>query len=574
MSTIPASAIVQVLPNVLNAGGSALDLNGIVLTENTRVPIGAVQSFPTAAAVSSYFGAASNEAAIAAVYFQAFKNASAVPGAILFAQYPNVAVAAYLRSGIVTGIPLSTIQALSGSLTVAMDGYVHTAANLSLSGATSFSAAAALIQAALTASEPTEAAFTGSLAGNILTVSAVSSGTLSIGQTISGAGVADGTVITALGTGTGLTGTYTVSTSQTVASESLTAVATAPTVSFDAIAGAFVITSGITGAPSTAAFATGTLAAQLALTQATGAVLSQGAAAATPGAFMTGITQVTQNWATFMTAFDPDAGAGNSVKLAFAAWTSAQNKRYAYVCWDTDITPTESTQATQSLGYLLAQNQYDGTCLIYESGTYYTAAFVCGVAAAIDFSAVNGRITFAFRAQAGLTASVTNETVAANLEANGYNFVGAYATANEGFVFFYPGSVSGEFQWMDSYVNQIWLNNALQLALMNLLTEINSIPYNAQGYALIEAACADPIAAALNAGVIETGIPLSAQQAAEINNAAGVKIDRTITTQGYYLQVQPASPQVRQARTSPPIFFWYTDGQSVQKITLNSIDVQ
>jgi RHS repeat-associated protein len=55
----------------------------------------------------------------------------------------------------------------------------------------------------------------------------VSSGTLGIGQVIGGSGVTAGTVITAFGTGTGGTGTYTVSASQTVASTTLTALPTA-----------------------------------------------------------------------------------------------------------------------------------------------------------------------------------------------------------------------------------------------------------------------------------------------------------------------------------------------------------
>lgn len=67
------------------------------------------------------------------------------------------------------------------------------------------------------------ASFTGSIAGTTLTVSAVTSGTLSVGESIAGTGIATNTFITALGTGTGGTGTYTVGTSQTVASEAMTA---------------------------------------------------------------------------------------------------------------------------------------------------------------------------------------------------------------------------------------------------------------------------------------------------------------------------------------------------------------
>lgn len=73
-----------------------------------------------------------------------------------------------------------------------------------------------------TGSPPAGASFTGAIAGNTLTVSAVASGTLAVGQPVSGAGVTAGTVITALGTGTGGAGTYTVNTAQTVASEAMT----------------------------------------------------------------------------------------------------------------------------------------------------------------------------------------------------------------------------------------------------------------------------------------------------------------------------------------------------------------
>jgi hypothetical protein len=62
---------------------------------------------------------------------------------------------------------------------------------------------------------------TGSISTTTLTVTAVTSGTLYVGQTIQGTGVTALTIITALGTGTGGAGTYTVSTSQTVTSTTL-----------------------------------------------------------------------------------------------------------------------------------------------------------------------------------------------------------------------------------------------------------------------------------------------------------------------------------------------------------------
>lgn len=83
--------------------------------------------------------------------------------------------------------------------------------------------AAAMVLSGLVASLGGAAVVTGSISGNTMNVSSVASGTLVIGQTVTGTGVAAGTTITGFGTGTGGAGTYTVSTSQTVGSITLTA---------------------------------------------------------------------------------------------------------------------------------------------------------------------------------------------------------------------------------------------------------------------------------------------------------------------------------------------------------------
>jgi len=64
---------------------------------------------------------------------------------------------------------------------------------------------------------------TGSIASTTLTVTAVSVGVLQVGSVITGTGIATGTTITALGTGTGGIGTYTVNISQSVVSTAITA---------------------------------------------------------------------------------------------------------------------------------------------------------------------------------------------------------------------------------------------------------------------------------------------------------------------------------------------------------------
>jgi hypothetical protein len=661
MTTIPASDLVNVSPSVENAGGTAVDIIGLCLTGNSRVPIGSVLSFPSAAAVSTYFGAAAKETQIAGGgsglgggYFAGFSGATKTPSNILFAQYNSGSVAAYVRGGSVAALSLAQLQAINGTLNVSVDGYPRAAAALNLSTATSFSNAASLIATALNAggANPAVSSMTGSIAASTssftasisgklmtvtnvtsgqvvagttlsgtgvtantlvtgqvsgtpggigtysvdtaqvaastavagtygtMTVSAVLSGALAVGQTLSGTGVTAGTQVTQLGTGTGGTGTYFVSSNAVVSSTTITGTGTNVAVSYDSTSGAFTIASGVLvgGAASTAAFATGTTAASLGLTSATGAVLSQGAAAAVPQAFMNALVSVNQNWATFFTSFDPDGGSGNSQKQAFAAWKTTKNNRFAYVCWDADVTPTQSVPASSSLGQILAANGDSGTYLQYEPTFLNHAAFISGAAASIDFSRKGGRISFAYRAQPGLVAGVTDETTATNLagspqsadRGNGYNFYGAYANANQGFVWEQRGFVTGPFMWFDTYINQIWMNSLFQSALLNMQGNVGSIPYTTAGYSLIEAALADPIQQALSFGAFGPDT-LSASQISKVNNDAGQKISDVLQTQGYYLQIVAASPATRQARTSPQITFWYIDQGSIQSLDLSSV---
>ena len=86
---------------------------------------------------------------------------------------------------------------------------------------------------------------TGYINGTTMTVSGVTTGTLAVGQQITGTGISSGTTITALGTGTGGTGTYTVSPTQNA---SVTASASGTTLTVTAVgSGTLVVGKAISG---------------------------------------------------------------------------------------------------------------------------------------------------------------------------------------------------------------------------------------------------------------------------------------------------------------------------------------
>jgi Protein of unknown function (DUF3383) len=175
--TIPASQFVSVVPSVLSAGSPPLSMTGLLLLgTDTSIPIGTVQSFASSPAVTSWFGATSNQAYLAGIYFQGYTGCTQLPGNILMAQWNSVAVAGWLRGGSMAAVALTTLQGYSGTISIHINGTAYTTGTINLSSATSFSNAASLIQSALTAvSAPATCTFDALRSGFLITSSTTGS---------------------------------------------------------------------------------------------------------------------------------------------------------------------------------------------------------------------------------------------------------------------------------------------------------------------------------------------------------------------------------------------------------------
>lgn len=506
--SIPAKKLVQIIPGVIGVGGAALALSGLILTADTSVPINTIEQFSDANSVSLFFGPASAEASLAAVYFAGFDGSTQKPGNLLFSQYPTAPVAAYVRGASLASMTLAQLNAVAaGVMTVTVDGVLKTSASINLATATSFSDAATKIT---------------------------------------------------------------------------TAFASGPVVTYDAQRAAFVATSATTGAASTITFAAGAIADALYLTQATGAVTSQGAAAATPAAAMSAIIGKALNWAGFMTVFEPLI----ADKIAFATWTHQQGDRFAYMCWDTDVTGSQQGNTTAFVPQVKAL-QLSGSVpfgadpaqaaalgVTMQALVRPLAAFALGYMASIDFGQTNGRTVFAYRSQGGLVAGVADTTIGDTLIANGYNFYGDYATSQQAFRFMQPGQISGRFAWLDSFANEVWMNANFQQVLLAFMASAGSIPYNSTGYAAIETVLQSPINAALDFGAIRGGVTLTGSQIVSVNSSAGQPIDTVLATRGWYLSIKDPGGVARAARSTPSMTLYYCDGGSIQQMRMASLLVQ
>lgn len=360
------------------------------------------------------------------------------------------------------------------------------------------------------------------------------------------------------------TDTYSPTSYSQIAQDISTALNKSGSCVFDTESSSFTIISATTGVKSAITTATGGLAEFIYLTADLGAQANNGAAADTIEDLLPRIINQTQNFATIMAIGDFTV----NEKIAISQWTALQNSRYAHIIYQGG----DLAGDVKTLSEAIVDNKLGGTLLMYGDVTH--GAFACGYPASLNFDELNGRTNFAFRSQSGLLPSVTDKDTADQLIALGFNFYGAYATANDRFIFANRGSITGDYKWYDSFINQIYFNNQLQLALMTMLTNFKLIPYNDTGRAIHRAAVQDPIDQMVNYGGIQKGVNLSNQQKTQINTEAGFDAASQLQTKGWCLLIGETTAQTRGNRGSMPLKLWYTDGGSVQQVSLPSINVQ
>jgi hypothetical protein len=256
--------------------------------------------------------------------------------------------------------------------------------------------------------------------------------------------------------------------------------------------------------------------------------------------------------------------------IAFSAWAATQGVNYLHVFFDSNINNT-SAAPSGTIAQALTEANAGAVCGIYGTAQY--AAFICSCAASIAYDKTAGTITFMFKGQSGLPANVSNGSIANTLNTIGLNFVGDYATRNDNFVFLANGEMWGAWKWIDTYLNAIWLNNALQVACMVGFQNNLRVPYTEEGYAIVRSWCMDPINRALRSGVIEPGVTLAEAQKAQIQREAGKDISQQLYSDGYYLKVEDPSPAIRQQRGTPDASLWYTYGGAIHKLEIASTAV-
>lgn len=339
--------------------------------------------------------------------------------------------------------------------------------------------------------------------------------------------------------------------------------------SYDSTTNTFTLTSSTDGASSTVSYASagddGTdLSAMLCMTQAEGAVLSQGVDAMTEAATLNAICAVTANWAQFTTLWEVTKQAEAE---AYAAWSDIDDD-YVYVFWSSDQN-MESTLTQDSTIAKALQDKYNCVFMIY-SLDFSTAAFALAYPATIKWDATQGMKVIFGKSASGISPTVTDEQVATALDDLGVSYVGQFATRNDEFTIANRGELTGSmYGFFDTLIGSIWLRSKLQTSIMNGFATVNRAPYNSVGYTMLKSWCQDPITQAKNAGVIDEGISLSESQKSQILQETGdSEAAGDLQSKGYFLQVLDPGASVRAQRGSPVAALYYAYGGSIQKVEL------
>ncbi|MCL1496258.1 hypothetical protein CO583_01875 [Parasaccharibacter sp. TMW2.1882] len=327
-----------------------------------------------------------------------------------------------------------------------------------------------------------------------------------------------------------------------------------------------------TAQDSTITTASGPVADALALSGSKGGITTPSCLSPTAGNVMDILRAANPTWASFFCAFDPQAQ-----YLELAKWANGQNSTVMAALHDTALTGMTANALSQ------ANTLYDQAVNAGYNGVFglngdpLAAAFASCIYAAVDFTQANGFLPFAGRTSSSLAATVSDRATAAALDAKGISYIGNFAgPVDTDLTQLQSGGVSGPFAWADAYMGQIWFNRRMQHLLALMLRLPRAIPYTRKGDTIIAATLQPAVNDALSFGLISQGVNLSEDEALTISTVYGQNTLTALQNNGYAISVamenaDPATRGKRQAVTATVI---YTQGGSVQRINLNSIEVQ
>lgn len=308
----------------------------------------------------------------------------------------------------------------------------------------------------------------------------------------------------------------------------------------------FVITSSTTGVLSAVGYATpeGTgfdISAQLKLDAAHAFVPVPGFAAESALEATIALYDISSAW--YIELFASSVMPSDDDFVDIAGFIQAANISRVLFITDQDSRELDATYTT-SISSRLQVLEYDRSAVTYCSTNAYAMASVAGLWAGTDFEGSNTLPTYMFKTLPGITPETITETQADALKVKRCNVYVNYVTGTP----IYQEAVMCYNLYMDERQSFDWLQNAVQIAVFNLLLESPKIGQTDAGMTAIVNTINSIFSQAVTNGMIAPGI------------WNGPAFGNIVTGQnlqsGYYTYAPPISSQSqvsRNARISVPI---------------------
>lgn len=305
---------------------------------------------------------------------------------------------------------------------------------------------------------------------------------------------------------------------------------TGATVVYNATRQSFDLVGGTTGAANISVVA-GTggsdVAGQVGWLSAT-TVLSEGAAIQTLTQVLSQSADASNNFGSF--TFLPTLTQLQIVEAA--TWNNTRNNQFLYSVRCTSANANALSTALLGIGGV--------TLTLSPISTEYPEQVPMMIAAATDYASRNATQNFMFQ-QFNLTPSVKTDADADIYDALLVNYYGQTQTAGNLISFYQRGYMMGlstDPKDQNTYVNEIWLKDAMNAAIMTVLLALSKISANASGRAQIISICQGVIDQALLNGTISPGKALDTSDKLFIGNATGdAKAWYQVQGIGYWIDV-------------------------------------
>lgn len=518
--------LIEVRSSVVAPVSNALSMSAVCMSNFYLFPQNKLLTFNNAKDVAELFGSSSNEAKVAETYFKGYDNSISKPKVLRFWKYIATPQPAYLFSGALPATIENLTSITDGAIRFVINGNNVDVSNLNFSAAQSWSDVANILNTGLSSASPGIGNLTYNTLLNTLEFITATTGTsATVGYCTD---IPEGS-------------RRKTQDSRSGESDSLSEVSSR---------------------------IVGTSIADLLLLGEGNAKLFQGMSAQTPEDNISALTMQENNFTTIIFSFDiPDA-----VSLEIAQYIhklNSQEPQFVFLPYTSNVNNfTPNSQSTLSFKL----KGLEGSSVIF--GDYTDAALFAGIAACMELDS-QSTITLAFKTQTGKSALDISDKQFDALISNNVNFYAKYSAKANDYNITYPASVNGQYNYLDSFYNAIWLSETIKNDFAQYMLTVGRIPYTPQGYSLIAAKLLQIANKGIANQIINPNVTLSEQQLDIIKQLITQKDIDSLYNNGFFFWFKdPSNLSDRINRLSPDILFIYTYGGAVQKLVFNVYQYQ